>query len=277
MQRPLPTKRLCILGAGNMGEALLRGLLKAGAITADRVVCTGRRPERLAYLEKTYKVTVTSDNVAAARGADLVLLAIKPQIMARVLKDVGPVIGTNALVVSIAAGVSTATIESQLAAGVHVVRSMPNTPCLVDAGATAIAPGTHATADDVALARTLFEAVGSVTEVEETLLDAVTGLSGSGPAYVFMIVEALADAGVKVGLPRYQSQALAAQTVLGAAKLLLETGEHPGVLKDRVTSPGGTAIVGLHTLEQGGLRTTLINAVVAATERSRELGSGGKK
>jgi pyrroline-5-carboxylate reductase len=149
---------------------------------------------------------------------------------------------------------------------------MPNTPALVGMGATAIALGAHTSDADLAQAQAIFQAVGYVTVVDESLLDAVTGLSGSGPAYVFMIIEALADAGVKVGLPRRQAQALAAQTVLGSAKLLLETGLHPGVLKDQVTSPGGTAIAGLHTLEQGGLRTTLINAVQAATERSRELG-----
>jgi pyrroline-5-carboxylate reductase len=151
---------------------------------------------------------------------------------------------------------------------------MPNTPAIVDAAATAIAGGAHARPEDLVRVRSMFEAVGKVIEVEEGLLDAVTGLSGSGPAYVFMIIEALSDAGVKVGLPRYQAQALAAQTLFGSAKLLLETGEHPGVLKDRVTSPGGTAIAGLHTLEEGGLRTTLINAVEVATRRSRELGSG---
>jgi pyrroline-5-carboxylate reductase len=276
MGKVLPTKKLAIIGAGNMGEALLRGLLKAGAIEANRVVTTGRRAERLEHLKSTYKVAATTDNLSAVQGADLVLLAVKPQILTRILNEIAPGIQSDALVVSIAAGVPTATIEGHLAAGVRVCRAMPNTPCLVDAGATAISPGAHAGSADLELGRTLFEAVGKVIEVEESLLDAVTGLSGSGPAYVFMIIEALSDAGVKVGLPRYQSQALAAQTVLGSAKLLLETGEHPGVLKDRVTSPGGTAIAGLHTLEQGGLRTTLINAVVAATERSRELGAGKK-
>ncbi len=273
----LRAKRLAIIGTGNMGEALLRGLLAAGAVDKSRVIATARRQERLEHLAKTYEITVTSDNLAAVRGAEVILLCVKPQILTRVLNEIAPSVAEAALVVSIAAGVTTSTIEGHLAAGVRVCRAMPNTPCLVDAGATAIAPGAHAGAEELELARGLFQEVGKVLEVEEGQLDAVTGLSGSGPAYVFMIIEALADAGVKVGLPRYQSQALAAQTVLGSAKLLLETGEHPGVLKDKVTSPGGTAIAGLHTLEQGGLRTTLINAVVAATERSRELGSGGKK
>ena len=269
----LANRRLTIVGAGNMGEALLRGLLRSGAITPDRVAVTVRRQERLTHLQSTYGVTVGTDNVAAVRDADVVVLAVKPQILDRVLVEIASSVKPTALVISIAAGIPTSNIEGRLAAGVRVVRAMPNTPALVDAGATAIVGGAHAEPDDLARVRAIFEAVGKVIEVEEGLLDAVTGLSGSGPAYVFMIIEALSDAGVKVGLPRYQAQALAAQTVLGSAKLLIETGEHPGVLKDRVTSPGGTAIAGLHTLEEGGLRTTLINAVVAATARSRELGA----
>jgi pyrroline-5-carboxylate reductase len=165
-----------------------------------------------------------------------------------------------------------AAIERKVGHGVRIVRTMPNTPALVGAGATALAPGEHATEADLDQARALFEAVGKVVIVDEPLLDAVTGLSGSGPAYVFLVIEALSDAGVKVGLARQQAQDLAAQTVLGSAKLLLETGEHPGRLKDQVTSPGGTAIAGLHTLEAGGLRTTLMNAVEVATRRSHELG-----
>ena len=268
-----PEQRLAVIGAGNMGEALLRGLLRAGVIGADRVVATVRRAERQAHLTSTYGVTVTLDNLAAVREADVVVLAVKPQILDRVLGEIGASVKPTALVISVAAGVPASNIEGRLPAGVHVCRVMPNTPALVDAGATAIAGGAHARPEDLARVRSMFEAVGMVIEVEEGLLDAVTGLSGSGPAYVFMIIEALSDAGVKVGLPRYQAQALAAQTVLGSAKLLIETGEHPGVLKDRVTSPGGTAIAGLHTLEEGGLRTTLINAVVSATQRSKELGS----
>jgi pyrroline-5-carboxylate reductase len=270
-------RRITIVGAGNMGEALLRGLLRSQAVSAEHIIATVRRQERLTYLQSTYGVQVTFDNVAAVRDADVVILAVKPQILDRVLNEIAGAVRPSALVLSIAAGIPTSAIEARLPAGVRVCRAMPNTPAIVDAGATAIAPGAHAGADDLAQVRAIFEAVGSVIEVEEGLLDAVTGLSGSGPAYVFLIIEALSDAGVKVGLPRYQAQALAAQTVLGSAKLLIETGEHPGVLKDRVTSPGGTAIAGLHTLEEGGLRTTLINAVVSATNRSRELGLMQKK
>jgi pyrroline-5-carboxylate reductase len=197
---------------------------------------------------------------------------VKPQVMDKLLVQIAPVVDTKKLVISVAAGVPIAAIERRFGAGARIVRAMPNTPALVGAGACAVAAGEHATEEDLVTARSLFDAVGITTVVEESLLDAVTGLSGSGPAYVFLMIEALSDAGVKVGLPRYTALQLAAQTVLGSAKLLIETKEHPGHLKDQVTSPGGTAIAGLHTLEAGGLRTTLINAVEAATRRARELG-----
>lgn len=261
-----------MIGAGNMGEALIRGLCKADVVSPGMLTATGRRDERLQELARTYKITTTQDNGVAAAGADVVLLAVKPQIMDKVLQEIAAQVNPAALIISVAAGVSLQLLEAHLKPGTRVCRAMPNTPAVVGAGATAIALGRHATDADAVVVKAIFEAVGFVTQVDESLLDAVTGLSGSGPAYVFMIIEALADAGVKVGLPRYKALALAAQTVLGSAKLLLETGQHPGVLKDQVTSPGGTAIAGLHTLEAGGLRTTLINAVVTATERSRELG-----
>jgi pyrroline-5-carboxylate reductase len=197
---------------------------------------------------------------------------VKPQVIDKVLSDIGGDVRAATLVVSVAAGVPIESIEARLPDGAHVVRTMPNTPATALAGATAIAAGTHATDDDLATARALFEAVGRVVTLDEVLLDAVTGLSGSGPAYVMLIIEALADGGVKVGLHRDTALLLAAQTVFGSAKLLLETGEHPGRLKDMVTSPGGTAIAGLHTLESGALRKTLIDAVEAATKRSAELG-----
>ncbi|MBC7792298.1 MAG: pyrroline-5-carboxylate reductase [Clostridia bacterium] len=268
----LSGRHLALLGAGNMGEALLRGLIKAKLLPASDIVVTAPRLERRDELAKNYGVTAIADNVAAVTGADVILFGVKPQILDRVLVQVASAIAEGTLVISVAAGVTIEAIEARLGKGPRIIRAMPNTPAIIGLGATALAMGPNASADDETRARTIFEAVGYVTVVEEYLLDAVTGLSGSGPAYVFMIIEALSDAGVKVGLPRRQAQALAAQTVLGSAKLLLETGLHPGVLKDQVTSPGGTAIVGLHTLEQGGLRTTLINAVVAATHRSIELG-----
>jgi pyrroline-5-carboxylate reductase len=197
-------------------------------------------------------------------------------VMERVLEEIGPEIHAHALVISIAAGIPLAAIEARLPQA-RVIRTMPNTPALVGAGATAIAVGGHATEDDLTAAKRIFDSVGMTVTLDEAQMDAVTGLSGSGPAYVFLVIEALADAGVKVGLSRHHAQALAAQTLLGSAKLLIETDEHPGRLKDMVTSPGGTAIAGLHTLEAGGLRTTLMDAVEAATKRSSELGEQALK
>ncbi|MBK7860597.1 MAG: pyrroline-5-carboxylate reductase [Archangiaceae bacterium] len=263
--------RFAFLGAGNMAGALINGLIRAGA-DPSHIHATVRRTERIAELKKKPGLEVSTDNVAAASGADVVVLAVKPQVMRKVLAQIAPVIDSKKLVISVAAGVPIAAIERKLGAGARVVRAMPNTPALIGLGATALSGGEHATEGDVAFAQQLFDAVGITTVVDESLLDAVTGLSGSGPAYVFLMIEALSDAGVKVGLSRHVALKLAAQTVLGSAKLLLETGEHPGHLKDQVTSPGGTAIAGLHTLEAGGLRTTLIDAVEAATKRARELG-----
>jgi pyrroline-5-carboxylate reductase len=265
------TNEIGFVGAGNMAEAMIRGLLRGGVFAADRVIASGPREERVRELAQTYGIRATTANRDAA-VARIVVLSVKPQILGRVLDEVAPVLDPQTLVISIAAGVPVAAIQARLAAGTRVVRAMPNTPALVDAAATAIAGGEHALDSDMAEARRIFDAVGITVIVEESQLDAITGLSGSGPAYVFLILEALSDAGVKVGLSRRTAQLLAAQTLLGSAKLLIETNEHPGRLKDMVTSPGGTAITGLHTLESGGLRTTLINAVEAATRRSRELG-----
>ncbi len=265
-------KRIAFVGAGNMAGALVKGLLHAKATTPDRIRCVDVRPERLVELARLYGVEVGDDNRAATAWADVVILATKPQVFDRMLPDVAAGLRPDALVISIAAGIPIAAVESRLPLGARVIRTMPNTPAIVDAGATAISRGTHATDDDVALARRVFESVGVAVVLDEVLLDAVTGLSGSGPAYIFLIIEALADAGVKVGLHRDSAQLLAAQTVFGSAKLLLETGEHPGRLKDRVTSPGGTAIAGLHTLEAGALRKTLMDAVETATQRAAQLG-----
>jgi len=265
-------KTIAFLGAGNMAEALIKGLLRAGIARPDSVIATGRRTEKLEELKRTYGVRTTLDNVAAAREADVVVLSVKPQALDKVLVQVAPVVDPRKLVISVAAGVPIAAMERRLGAGARIIRTMPNTPSLVGAGACALSRGEHASEEDLAVATRIFQAVGITTVVDENLLDAVTGLSGSGPAYIFLVIEALSDAGVKVGLPRYTAQKLAAQTVLGSAQLLIETGIHPGQLKDQVTSPGGTAIAGLHTLEAGGLRTTLINAVEAATRRAKELG-----
>lgn len=268
----LKKKRIAILGTGNMGEALAKGLLRAGKVAPEALTCTDARAERREEIQKKYGVQVTADNRAAVAQADIVVLAVKPQMMDLLLEEIAPAVDARKLVISIAAGIPIAGIARKLGAGVHIVRTMPNTPALVGAGATALARGPHATEADLEQALALFEAVGVAVVVEEHHLDAVTGLSGSGPAFVFMAIEALADGGVKVGLSRPVALALAAQAVMGSAKLVLESGEHPGRLKDQVTSPGGTSIAGVHALEAAGFRAALIAAVEVATRRSRELG-----
>ena len=265
-------RTIAFLGAGNMAEAIIKGLLRAGIARPESIIATGRRSERTEELKRVYGIRTTQDNVAAAREADIVVLSVKPQAMDKLVVQVAPALDQRKLIISVAAGVPIAALERRLGAGARIIRTMPNTPSLVGAGACALSRGEHASEEDLAVASRIFQSVGTTTVVEENLLDAVTGLSGSGPAYIFLVIEALSDAGVKVGLPRYTALKLAAQTVLGSAQLLIETNSHPGQLKDQVTSPGGTAIAGLHTLEAGGLRTTLINAVEAATRRARELG-----
>lgn len=265
-------KTLGFIGGGNMASALVKGLLHSKVTAPRDIVVSDVKAERLASLESAHGVRTTSDNHALVRDVDVVVLAVKPQVIDKVLEAIAPDLRAGQLVISVAAGVPMSVIESRLPSGARVVRSMPNTPATALAGATAIAPGTHATTEDMDVAHALFAAVGRVVTLEESLLDAVTGLSGSGPAYVMLMIEALADGGVKVGLHRDTALLLAAQTVFGSAKLLLETGEHPGRLKDMVTSPGGTAIAGLHTLESGGLRRTLIDAVETATLRAQALG-----
>jgi pyrroline-5-carboxylate reductase len=266
-------KTIGFLGGGNMAAALIKGLLESGTVPTTRLLVSDVKRERLDHLQAAHGVRTTLDNHELARTVDVLVLSVKPQVIDKVLAEVGKDVQKDTLVVSIAAGVPIEVIEARLGEGVRVVRAMPNTPATSLAGATAISGGAHATDDDLVVARALFEAVGRVVVLEESLLDAVTGLSGSGPAYVMLIIEALADGGVKVGLHRDTALLLAAQTVYGSAKLLLDTGEHPGRLKDMVTSPGGTAIAGLHTLESGGLRKTLIDAVEVATRRSAELGA----
>lgn len=265
-------KKIAFIGAGNMAGAIIKGLLRADACRPDDITAVDIREARLEALATLHRIATATEVGPAVAAADVVVLAVKPQVFDRVLPQVGAALRPQTLVLSVAAGVSLDAIEGRLRAGTRVVRSMPNTPALVDAGATAIAAGQHATPDDVRLAQRLFDQVGVTVVVEEALLDAVTGLSGSGPAYIFLVIEALSDAGVKMGLHRETAQLLSTMTVLGSAKLAMETKEHPGRLKDMVTSPGGTAIAGLHTLEAGGLRTTLINAVESATARSGELG-----
>ena len=265
-------KTLGFIGGGNMAAALVKGLLHSKVVPPAAIIVGDVKVDRLQTLRDTHGIRTTTDNHELVRDADVVVLSVKPQVIDKVLDAIGKEIRPTQLVVSVAAGVPVAAMEARLPEGARVVRTMPNTPATVDAGATAISPGTHATEEDLQIAHELFAAVGRVVTLDESLLDAVTGLSGSGPAYVMLMIEALADGGVKVGLHRDTALLLAAQTVYGSAKLLLETGEHPGRLKDMVTSPGGTAIAGLHTLESGGLRRTLIDAVEAATTRAAALG-----
>ncbi|MCC7381283.1 MAG: pyrroline-5-carboxylate reductase [Deltaproteobacteria bacterium] len=269
----LSTKKFAILGAGNMGGALLKGLLTSGAVEPAAVAIHNKRLERTRDLAKRFGVRAASSNAECVSGADIVILAVKPQILPKVLEEIGG-LAPGSLYVSVAAGISTQRIEQLLGGTPRVVRAMPNTPALIAEGATGLSAGQFASEEDLAAAVAIFEKVGRVSVVDEVHLDAVTGLSGSGPAYVMLIVEAFADAGVKVGLSREIALELAVQTLRGSARLLQETGEHPGKLKDMVTSPGGTAIAGLHTLEEGGLRTTIMNAVEAATRRAKELGEG---
>jgi pyrroline-5-carboxylate reductase len=273
-QSMLNDKKIGMIGTGNMGCALIDGLIRSGAALAANIICSDASEQQLAAVGEKYHVATTADNTAVVQAADIVIYAIKPQIMASVLKETAPFLDMTKLVISIAAGVPLAAIEALLNKDLRLIRVMPNVAVAVREGATGVAAGGHATPEDIKLAMAIFDSVGrSIFLKENYLMDAITGLSGSGPAYIFMIVDALADAGVKVGLSRKDALVLASQTILGSAKLLLETKAHPGELKDSVTSPGGTAIAGLHTLEKGGLRTTLINAVEAATNRSKELGA----
>jgi len=263
---------IVFVGAGNMAGALIRGLIGTGTVPADRIIAADPDQDRLRALEAELEIRVTSDNAEAVKDATVVVLAIKPQVFAQVLPGLSAAVPPHALLISIAAGISTRMIERSFPDGSRVVRTMPNTPALVGAGASAIAGGTHATDDDLELAETLFRSVGISVRVPEEQIDAVTGLSGSGPAYVFAMIEALRDAGAREGLPEETALQLAAQTVFGAARLLLDEKEAPEVLRDRVTSPGGTTRAGLDALAAAGFADAIMGAVRAATRRSVELG-----
>ena len=260
---------LSIIGGGVMAEAILSRLLEQQVFVVDRVLVSEPRAERRDYLSQKYRVKVTPDNQAAISAAEVLLLAVKPQVFNSVVADITP--NPNSTVISILAGVTIAKLE-QAFPQQPVIRVMPNTPATVGAGMSAIATGTHATEQHIERAKTIFSAVGEVVTVPESSIDAVTGLSGSGPAFVALAIEAMADGGVASGLPRAIALQLATQTVLGTATLVKETKMHPGELKDRVTSPGGTTIAGVAKLESAGFRSALIEAVKSATERSKELG-----
>ena len=265
-------KTIGFVGAGNMGEAMIKGLLAANLVPPASICATDVRRERLKELDRQYGIQIAADNPELVRHVDVVILAVKPQIIEPVLREVAHALTRRKLMISIAAGVSTAKLRTIVGKDVRLIRVMPNTPALVLEGVTAIAKAEGLESDDLDTAGEIFSAVGRVVVLDEELLDAVTGLSGSGPAYVALVIESLADGGVKMGLDRITAMTLATQTVLGAAKLLLETGLHPGALKDMVSSPGGTSIAGIAALEEGGIRTTFIKAVERATQRSRELG-----
>ncbi|MFQ5896926.1 MAG: pyrroline-5-carboxylate reductase [Candidatus Methylomirabilia bacterium] len=267
-------KTIGLLGAGNMGEALIKGLLRAGTVAAESIFAADVRLDRLDQLRELYGIQTVEDNALLVKRADVIVLALKPQVIAAALTEVAPTVSPEKLVISIAAGVSTSTLRALLPEGVRLIRVMPNTPALVLEGTTAIARAERLRPGDLETAREIFEAVGKVVLLEEGQIDAVTGLSGSGPAYVAIVIEALADGGVKMGLDRATAMTLATQTVLGSARLLLETGAHPGQLKDMVASPGGTTIKGIAALEEGRVRHAFIDAVERATLRSRELGQG---
>ena len=260
------------LGAGQMATALASGWSTAGLIDVAKSRAADPYPEARAKFESVTGIKTLDANRDVAAASDVLVLAVKPQVMAAVLADVRPAIRPNHLVVSIAAGVTLQTLGQGLGEKTRIVRVMPNTPCLVGASASAYSPASSATPEDGELAGKLFGAVGKAFRVAEPLLDAVTGLSGSGPAFAYIFIEALADGGVRCGLPRDVALVLAAQTVLGSAKMVLETGQHPGALKDAVASPGGTTIAGLHALERAGLRGAVMDAVEAATARAQELG-----
>jgi len=265
-------ERIGFIGGGKMAEALAQGIINASLSSVDKIIASDVDKKRCQILEKDTGIKTTQENKKITSESDIIILAVKPNIIGSILKELKNDITPKHLVVSIAAGIPLDFIESALNKGCRVVRVMPNTPCLVGETAAGYALGKAATRDDGKLVGEILNAVGKSYLLEEKHLDAVTGLSGSGPAFVYTVIEALSDGGVKMGLPRDISTKLAAQTVLGSAKMVLETGMHPGELRDFVTSPGGTTIEGLHALEKGNIRNALIDAVETATKKSKKLG-----
>jgi len=268
--------KLGMIGGGAMAEALVAGLTKAGLVQSGNIRVSDISAERRSFLSEKYQVEIATNNGEVVANTDVIVLAIKPFVMGEVLSEIGNNIGANQVVISIAAGITTAYIENKLVEKVPVVRAIPNTPALIGAGAAAVCPGRWATEEHVKLALAMFGAVGQAVPVAEKLMDAVTGLSGSGPAYMYTIAEALSDAGVRAGLSRDVALTLTVQTMLGAARMVLETKQHPSVLKDMVTTPGGTTAEGLFALEEAGLRVALGRAVEMATVRSRQLSGEDK-
>lgn len=271
MTQKLAEKKLVVLGAGKLGGILLRAYLKQELFAPKRVTATVAHAEKAAALTKELGVTVKTDNRKSVEGADIVLLCVKPKVMGEVLREIASELNEKTLVISVAASVPTSYIEQHLSKKVPVVRVMPNTPSTVGCGMTGICRGAYAGEEHLETARAMFNAVGRTVVVDEKNMDAVTGLSASGPAFAYIILESLAEAGVKVGLPRDVATLLAAQTMKGAASVVLETGDHPALLKDAVTTPAGCTIDGILELEEGKLRVTLIKAVVKSTSRAGEL------
>lgn len=272
----LDGKKLGFIGGGAMAEALLTGITGAGLVSAQQILTSDVNEQRRAYLSEKFAIGVTADSQAVVNQADIVILAVKPFVMPDILAETGGWFSSAQLVISIAAGINTTYIEKYLTGQVPVVRAMPNTPALLGAGATAVCCGRWALESHQQLALSLFGAVGRAVPVPEKLMDAVTGLSGSGPAYMYIIAEAMVDAGVRMGLPRDVALTLTSQTMLGSARMMLETGHSPAVLKDMVTTPGGTTIEGLFALEESGVRAAMYRAVERAGRRSAELSGDAK-
>ncbi len=267
------TKDIGFIGTGNMAEALIAGLLKVKFAAPEHIMAFDTDGERLRHVQRKYGVKKASDNNHLSSQCDPLIFCVKPQSMKEVVEEMADSLSPSKLLISIAAGVPLHTIETYARKQLRLIRVMPNINVLVREGASALAPGNLATKEDLKLAKAIFDCVGKSIIVHEPLMDAVTGLSGSGPAYIFLIIEALTDAGVHLGMTRSQALTLVAQTVMGSVKLLSDTGEHPTLLREKVTSPGGTTAAGLYKLEEGSLRKILMDAVIAATQRSRELGN----
>lgn len=267
----LAGRQVAVLGAGKMGSILLQAFLQDNLLRPDQLQATVRHRERADLLTSQMGIPVSTDNLAAAGASDIILLGVKPSQVPEVVRGIAPALSPRKLLISFAASVQTGAIEQAAGCDLPVIRAMPNTPAAVAAGVTALCGGRFCTADDMALAEEIFGTVGRTVTVDERHMDAVTGLSGSGPAFLYIIIEALAEAGVNVGLPREIATLLAAQTTLGSARMVLETGSHPALLKDAVTTPAGCTVDGILELEEGGLRVTLIKAVKRATQRAREL------
>lgn len=268
----LQGKRIGFIGAGNMAEAIIKGLLEGRTVAAEHITASDVIPERLAFMQTTYGIETTNDNVALVSASDVLVLAVKPQVVDQVLAPIHPHTDGAKLVISIVAGLTVAAMAHALGSGTRIIRTVPNTPVFVGEGMVALASDGPATREDYAIAGAIFAPVARIVSIEEKFMDAAIGVAGSGPAYGFLMIEALSDGGVKMGLPRAVALEMAAQTLLGAAKMCLESGRHTGQLKDMVTSPGGTTIAALHKIEAAGVRSALMDAVEAATRRSEELG-----